>query len=374
MVGTVPSELCKLNELITLKLGWNAIGGTVPACLGRMGKLQLLNLNFNQMTGALPGGVFTNMRQMYLNTNNFSQALPELVSNMNKLEVFSARENKFYGSVGAAFNQHAGQLVMLDVSANKRLGGAFPAVLLQNAPKLEILSLGDNVITGKLPWTIPRNEKLRVLSLYSNKLKGELHPGIANLTALTHLILSDNQLTGPLPAKLPTSLTSLFLSGNAFVPGPIPESWASLKNMVAFRMGKTRRSGALPGWIGQNWTQVAVLDVGGNGMEGSIPVSWGKLTKLEYLFLTGNQKLSGSHPESFTSSTSILKKVLLFQTNVTGDWEFACPNAGTETAILGSHIEECSCCVICDEWTCARDFMNATDELLEWEFRNYWGI
>ena len=148
LTGTFPSELCKLNELVTLNLGWNAIGGTVPECMGWMGSLQLLNVNYNLMTGSLKGA-FKNVRQMYLSANNFSQAVPELVVNMANLVAFSARENKLYGNVDAAFDRHAERLVMLDVSANKRLGGPFPRTLLQNAPHLEVLSLGDNAITGK---------------------------------------------------------------------------------------------------------------------------------------------------------------------------------------------------------------------------------
>lgn len=292
---------------------------------------------------------------------------------MRKLQRFSARENRFYGNIESAFDQVAKNLVFLDLSANKRLGGRFPKAFLQNARNLEILALGDNVMRGKLPWNIPRNEKLRYLSVYSNNLVGRIPPSIANLTALTHFIASGNRLTGPLPTTLPAGLKSLFLSGNAFSPGPIPESWASLKDMVAFRIGRGRRTGNLPAWIGQNWTELAALDVGANDMEGTIPYSWGKLTKLEYLFLTENRQVSGSLPESFNSST-ILKKVLLYQTNVTGSLEFMCQNSDSETVVLGTHIEECSCCVVCDEWTCAGDFLNNTDETFDWEYRGFWGV
>jgi Leucine-rich repeat (LRR) protein len=371
--GTIPSELCKLDNLVTLKLGWNELRGTVPKCLGQMESLQLLNLNFNNLEGSLPERAFRNVRQMYISSNNFTQSLPELVVNMNKLEGFSARQNNLYGNVESAFEQHAGSLVLLDLSSNKRLGGQFPQKLLTSAPHLEYLSLGDNVIGGRLPWNIPQNDKLKILSIYSNKMVGMIPHSIANLTALTHFIASDNQLTGPLPSKVPTDLTALFLSGNPFSPGPIPESWASLKQMAAFRMRRTRRNGNLPAWVGQNWTDLAVFDIGANNFEGSIPASWGKLPQLEYLFLNGNAQVSGGVPESFEPAPA-LKKVIVYQTNVTGNWEFICPNTKPEPAVLGTRIDKCSCCVLCDEWTCAKNFMDQTDKTIEWVYRDIWGI
>ncbi|GAX23857.1 hypothetical protein FisN_20Hh063 [Fistulifera solaris] len=370
--GSIPSELCKLDQLLSLKLGWNKLRGTVPECMGQMESLQLLNLNFNDLGGSLPEKSFRNLHEMYINANNFTQSLPDLVGNMSKLVGFSARDNNFYGNVASAFDRHAESLVFLDLGSNRRLGGQFPQSLLTNAPNLEYLSIGNNAIEGRLPWNIPQNDKLKVLSVYSNRMKGMIPPSIANLTSLTQFIASDNQFSGPLPSKLPTGLAALFLSGNPFSPGPIPEEWASLQRMIAFRMRRTRRNGNLPAWVGQNWTELTLLDIGANNFEGSIPASWGKLPQLEYLFLNGNAQVSGGVPESF--ATSSWKKVVVYQTNVTGNWEFACPKTDPEPAVLGTHIDKCSCCVLCDEWTCAKEFIDRTDKTVNWVYRNYLGV
>ncbi len=343
--------------------------------MGAMESLELLNLNFNQMTGSLPEEGFANLRQIYLNSNRFSQALSNLVANMYNLHDFSARDNNFYGQIEFSLDHLAEQLVLVDVTGNQNLSGEFPKNLLHSAPNLQVLALGDNALTGKLTWFIPRNEKLKFLSIHGNDLTGIIPPSIANLTALTHFIASDNQLAGPIPETLPAGIQSLFLNDNDFFPGPIPESWASLNEMVAFHMGGSSRTGTLPAWIGQNWTKLEVLDVGGNNLEGDIPDTWSDLAKLEYLFLNENQNITGSLPASFNSLTS-LKQVLLFQTGVSGDWQFMCENnVDSATSVLGTHADdECSCCVLCDDWSCASEYLDGLDESFDWKYRSYWGV
>lgn len=369
--GSLPSELCQLRQLEGITLLSNQINGTVPACMGSMDSLQVLNLNFNKMTGALAGG-FQNVRQMYLNSNRFSQDLFKLVANMYSLVEFSGRENQFYGEIETAFDHVAEQLVVLDVSANKQLMGEFPHKLLYDAPNLEVLALGDNVLNGKLTWGIPFNDKLRFLSIYDNQMEGMIPPSISNLTALTHFIAYGNQFAGPLPQTLPSGLRSLFLSDNQFYPGPIPESWATLTDMVAFHIAGNNRTGDLPAWIGENWTELELLDVGRNSFQGNIPYSWGELQKLEYLFLSENPLISGPLPESF-QSLSNLKQVLLLETSIAGNWQFMCQSAGSDISVLVSSADECSCCVPCNDWNCADQFLKGLDESFEWKYRSYWG-
>lgn len=370
--GSLPSELCQLQQLETLNLLSNQISGSVPSCMGSMTSLQVVNLNFNQMTGALPEGGFPNVRQMYLNSNRFTQDLSKLVANMYSLVEFSGRENQFYGDMEYAFDHVAEQLVVLDVMANQQLMGEFPHRLLYDAPNLQVLALGDNALTGKLTWGIPFNDKLRFLSIYSNKMEGMIPPSISNLTALTHFIAYNNQFSGPLPQALPTGLRSLFLSDNHFYSGPIPESWASLSNMVAFHIGGNNRTGELPSWIGESWTQLELLDLARNNFEGIVPYSWGGLQQLEYLFLSDNPLISGVLPESFQSLVN-LKQALLLQTGISGNWQFMCQSTSTDASVLVSHADDCSCCVLCSDWSCANEFLKGLDESFEWKYRSYWG-
>ncbi len=321
------------------------------------------------MTGALP--LMTNLTELYLNMNDISQDLPTLVASMPHLKVLSARENRFYGDIELAFDHLAEQLVLLDLMGNQQLGGAFPHKLLYHAPQLEILSLGDNAISGKLTWSIPYNDKLRFLSIHSNDLEGILPPAITNLTALTHLIAHHNHFTGPLPQTLSTNLRSLFLSDNPFTAGPLPDEWASLSSMVAFHIGGSDRTGDLPAWLGQNWTQLELLDMSRNNFTGGIPESWGELPQLEYLFLSHNGQITGPLPESF-QSLSNLKQAFLLETGIAGNWQFMCQHEASKVSVLVSNAEDCSCCVLCVDADCANNDMSLS-ESFEWKYRSYWG-
>jgi Leucine-rich repeat (LRR) protein len=358
-----------LTELQRLNVHSNQINGTVPSCFSSLPQLQILNLNFNQMTGALP--LMTNLTELYLNMNDISQDLPTLVASMPHLKVLSARENRFYGDIELAFDHLAEQLVLLDLMGNQQLGGAFPHKLLYHAPQLEILSLGDNAISGKLTWSIPYNDKLRFLSIHSNDLEGILPPAITNLTALTHLIAHHNHFTGPLPQTLSTNLRSLFLSDNPFTAGPLPDEWASLSSMVAFHIGGSDRTGDLPAWLGQNWTQLELLDMSRNNFTGGIPESWGELPQLEYLFLSHNGQITGPLPESF-QSLSNLKQAFLLETGIAGNWQFMCQHEASKVSVLVSNAEDCSCCVLCVDADCANNDMSLS-ESFEWKYRSYWG-
>ncbi len=365
--GSLPTELCQLTKLQFFNVHSNQINGTVPSCFSSLSELQILNLNFNQMTGALP--VLANLTELYLNMNDFAQDLPSFVAAMPYLKILSARENQFYGDIELAFDHLAEQLVLLDVMGNQQLRGAFPHKLLYNAPNLEVLSLGDNAIAGKLTWTIPYNDKLRFLSIHNNDIEGILPPSLANLTALTHLIGHHNHLTGPLPLTLSTNLQSLFLNDNPFTAGPIPDDWAAMSNMVAFHIGGSDRTGDLPAWLGQNWTRMELLDMSRNNFTGGIPESWGELPQLEYLFLSHNAQITGPLPESF-QSLSNLKQAFFIETGIAGNWQFMCQNAAS--SVLVSNAEECSCCVLCADAECANNDMSL-NEGFEWKYRSYWG-
>jgi hypothetical protein len=56
------------------------------------------------------------------------------------------------------------------------------------------------------------------------------------------------------------------------------------------------RVGRIPEWIG-GLSDLTLLDLDNNGLEGTIPDAFGQLTSLEYLQL-GRNRLTGTVPES----------------------------------------------------------------------------
>ena len=85
-------------------------------------------------------------------------------------------------------------------------------------------------------------------------------------------------------------------------------------------MRNTSRTGPLPDLTG--FRRLELLDLSDNDFRGTIPSSYGRLSKLKYLLLDRNQKVTGSLPEFVT--TKLLQTVLLDKTNVTGNFSNLC--------------------------------------------------
>ena len=154
------------------------------------------------------------------------------------------------------------------------------------------LDLDFSGLTGTIPAALGDLTGLTYLNLNDNDLTGST-PDLSALTSLTHLDLSDNQLTGSIPAALDnlTTLTHLNLSNNNFTAGPITVWINSLPNLITLNLRNTNRTGTIPtsGIV----PPLEVLDLGGNQLSGSIPISLRALHALTHLYLDNNQ-LSGS--------------------------------------------------------------------------------
>ena len=86
------------------------------------------------------------------------------------------------------------------------------------------------------------------LRLQNNGLSGRLPIGLSALTSLTHLWLNDNDLTGSIPGDLGelANLGHLSLDTNRRLQGPVPPSFANLRNLWTLRLEETALSGPLP--------------------------------------------------------------------------------------------------------------------------------
>ncbi|WIA14567.1 hypothetical protein OEZ85_003084 [Tetradesmus obliquus] len=148
---------------------------------------------------------------------------------------------------------------------------------------------------------------IEIWSVHTTGLKGELPPAAAfeGLNSLTAFTLSQQPgITGTLPADwsqlrqlqdVRVSETSLY--------GSMPSSWGSLTKMRVFYLWANQLTGAIPKTFGA-LTSMQDLRLSKNRLVGSIPSSLGKLTNLQVLYLWGNQ-LTGRIPDSFGALTSL---------------------------------------------------------------------
>ena len=114
-----------------------------------------------------------------------------------------------------------------------------------------------------------------------------------------------NGLSGVMPAELASlsSLQYLNLSINRLT-GPIPTEFGKLTRMQSLNLTGNQLTGSIPGELG-NLSVLRRLALGANQLTGSIPSALGNLSKLEQLDLSGNSRLSGSLPGSFTGLVNL---------------------------------------------------------------------
>ncbi len=172
--GAFPTSFISLNNLHTLLIDNNAIGGTLPALMGMMKTMVNLRLHKNDFYGELP---------------NFSDAI--------LLETAHFDDNFFKGPLPQFGSQRLRELY-LDKNS---LTGAIP-VSYGNHPKLQVLSARNNDISSTIPASLAKATNLGVLDLSYNKLSGELSETLSQLTQLKQLYLNNNRLQGSFPSWL----------------------------------------------------------------------------------------------------------------------------------------------------------------------------
>ena len=137
------------------------------------------------------------------------------------------------------------------------------------------------------------------LSLRHKKIEGKLPECIGSLTSLKYLDAYDNNITGPLPDSISNcnELIYLELGNNPLTGAVIPESWGKLEKLEELYISGTNLSGNIPKTIG-GMRNLKHLELEFNQITGTIPESFGNLSELEVLKIGDNQ-LAGSIPESF---------------------------------------------------------------------------
>uniref|UniRef100_A0A7S0TB28 Leucine-rich repeat-containing N-terminal plant-type domain-containing protein n=1 Tax=Pseudo-nitzschia delicatissima TaxID=44447 RepID=A0A7S0TB28_9STRA len=180
-----------------------------------------------------------------------------------------------------------------------------PNLLLKAFPRLRVLDMSFNELTGSLPDSFARFNDLQALELHINSLTGEIPASyFENLLSLQLLNLGDNLLSGVLDTRIGrlAELRGLHLLRNNFE-GTIPSEIGKINAMIThFRIDGNEFSGQLPTELGllSNLNQ---LEFANNMFTGTIPTELGQLTKMDIFRLDGNQ-LSGTIPVELCNMTN----------------------------------------------------------------------
>ncbi|KAL4554063.1 hypothetical protein LXL04_039819 [Taraxacum kok-saghyz] len=171
------------------------------------------------------------------------------------------------------------KLKSLDLSVN-HLHGEFPKNL-SNLKDLEVLNVSSNYLTGEL-FDIGAFPNLKALSLSNNSFSGELNPQICSSISahLQILDLSMNHFTGSLEplSNCRKSLRELHVDSNSFS-GDLPEFIYSISSLKR-------------------------LSFSSNNFSGQLSTNLSKLSDLESLILFGN-RFSGPFPDVFKNMTRL---------------------------------------------------------------------
>ncbi|KAH7287875.1 hypothetical protein KP509_31G001700 [Ceratopteris richardii] len=291
-----------------------------------------LMLGFNDFSGNIPGDALGKWghsitRQIDLQFNNFSGAIPPQIGNLTKLAILILNNNHLSGS----FPKEIGRLSSLTGATfeHNLLSGNFPPQIF-NCTKLLHLIIYDNNLGGPLPSTIGQTADLAYLEAQNNLLSGILPDALSNCTQLQNFSLAGNQLTGNIPDYLAASPSTLFLfdlSRNSFsgaisssfgnkvqmqqldlshnkLTGSIPSELSLCLGLISMNLAFNSLRGGIPSSFGKSLESLTTLDLSFNSLSGGIPSELGSMRSLKYLDISSNN-LTGSIPSTFLTAPSL---------------------------------------------------------------------
>ncbi|KAJ6881355.1 hypothetical protein NC651_028046 [Populus alba x Populus x berolinensis] len=285
----VPSSICKLKFLRVLDLSNNDLSGSAPQCLGNFSNMLLiLHLGMNNLRGTIPltFSEGSNLEYLNLNGNELEGKIPLSIVNCTMLEFLNLGNNKIEDTF-PYFLEMLPELKILVLKSNKLQGFMKGPTTFNSFPKLQILDVSENNLSGPLPeeffnglegmmnvvdqdmiymnasgytysikmtWKgleiefVKIHSMLRILDLSGNSFTGEIPKPIGKLKGLQQLNLSNNFLTGHIQSSLGflTSLQSLDMSSNMLT-GRIPVQLTDLTFLEVLNLSQNKLEGPIPG-------------------------------------------------------------------------------------------------------------------------------
>ncbi|KAF8117050.1 hypothetical protein N665_0012s0063 [Sinapis alba] len=336
--GTLPPNLQSLTELNVLELFENQISGPVPDLSG-LTRLQTLNIHDN-LFDSVPKNLFSGMSSLqaaYLENNPFSPwEIPETLKEATSLQNLSLTRCNVTGTIPDFFSsQTLPSLTRLELSQNF-LQGELPASF--GASSLQKLYLNGQLGQTKLNGSVSvlgNMTSLVEVDLQANAFSGPI-PDLSGLQSLSKFNVRENQLTGLVPPSF-TGLKSLTIVNltNNYLQGPTPQFDKSVgfdvvtntnrfcldtpgtpcdpRVIILLSVAESlvypvklamswKGNNPCDGWLGItcSGSNVTVVNLGRQGLTGTISPSLAKITSLETINLSDNN-ITGSIPKELTT-------------------------------------------------------------------------
>ncbi|XP_039170370.1 probable LRR receptor-like serine/threonine-protein kinase At3g47570 [Eucalyptus grandis] len=310
LTGEIPRELGSLLKIREFALDRNNLTGSMPSSIGNLSSLEILFLSENNLSGSIPQvlGHLKNLQFIGFAANRVSGTIPSSLLNLSSLTQFDARSNQIQGTLPASIGLKLPDLADFSIFGNQLQGPIPPSI--SNCTKLDILQLGDNRFSGKVP-SLENLYNLSWLQILRNQLgSGEPEDlnflcSLTNNSKLRYVGISRNKFGGVLPicvGNLSSTLMAFDVRKNQ-ISGKIPEEIGNFANVEVLYMNLNKLSGVIPSNLG-NLRNLSKLLLSDNNLGGTIPSSLGNLSKLIYLFLDGNN-FHGQIPPPLSNCLSL---------------------------------------------------------------------
>ncbi|XP_071681143.1 receptor-like protein EIX2 [Lolium perenne] len=226
-------------------------------------KASFLNVSLNQLTGELPPSLeFMSVNVLSMQSNLLSGLIPKLSRTVE----------------------------ILDISRNS-LNGFVPNF---RAPQLKIAVLFSNSITGTIPMSICRLQKLQVLDISNNLLSKEL-PDCRRRELEQWIPSNNNSPRVNSTTAFSLKITTLLLSNNSLSSG-FPLFLRHCGSLMFLDLAQNKFTGELPRWISEAMPSLVMLRLRSNNFSGHIPIELTALQVVRILDLSNN-KFSGAIPQ-----------------------------------------------------------------------------
>ncbi|KAL5711541.1 hypothetical protein ACHQM5_021983 [Ranunculus cassubicifolius] len=199
LTGPLPEELGFLSNLYRLQIDENNISGQIPKSFANLNETKHLHMNNNSLSGQIPPELskLPKLIHLLLDNNNLSGYLPPEFSTLPKLRILQLDNNRFDGAIPDTY-ENMTKLLKLSLR-NCNLQGAVPD--LSRIPRLGYVDLSWNNLSGSIPSN-KLSENITTIDLSHNNLGGPIPVSFSGLPRLQRLSLENNLLTGDVPSTI----------------------------------------------------------------------------------------------------------------------------------------------------------------------------
>ncbi|KAJ4729445.1 LRR receptor-like kinase family protein [Melia azedarach] len=291
---------CTNSALESLDLGHNNLGGFLPSSLGLLQNLKSLQLWENSFLGSIPNSIgnLSSLRELYLSNNQMNGTIPETLGKLSQLVTLDISENPWVGVVTEAHFSNLTSLKEMSIakqSLSPSLSLFFNVSSEWDPPfKLRYMKLRSCQLGPKFPPWLRNQNELNTFILRNAKISDTIPDWFWKLDlSLIELDLGYNQISGRVPNSLKfLPQATVYLNWNRFS-GPFP-LWSS--NVTALYLNNNSFSGPIPEDIGVRMPNLTDMDISQNLLNGTIPLSIGRLSSLTTLTISNNN-FTGNIPE-----------------------------------------------------------------------------